>query len=88
MNVLRVRKVGEEDEDAAQRSPVPEDAPNLGVGGVEEVRQSSSKGLESVWPFDGDPGVRPNWRTYVSYAAPWEPVPDDGLERYPEGKPR
>ena len=38
--------------------------------------------------FDGDPGVRPQWRTYVSYAAPWEPIPDDGLERYPEGKPR
>jgi hypothetical protein len=38
--------------------------------------------------FDGDPGVRPSWRTYVAYAAPWEPIPDDGLERYPEGKPR
>jgi hypothetical protein len=38
--------------------------------------------------FDGDPGVRPSWRTYVSYAAPWEPIPDDGLERHPEGKPR
>ncbi|HLW96106.1 MAG TPA: GFA family protein [Solirubrobacteraceae bacterium] len=38
--------------------------------------------------FDGDPGVRPSWRTYVSYAAVWEPIPDDGLERYPEAKPR
>jgi hypothetical protein len=38
--------------------------------------------------FDGDPGVRPQWRTYVSYAAPWEAIPDDGLERYPESKPR
>jgi hypothetical protein len=38
--------------------------------------------------FDGDPGVRPMWRTYVSYAAAWEPIPDDGLERYPESKPR
>jgi hypothetical protein len=38
--------------------------------------------------FDGDPGVRPQWRTYVSYAAAWEPIPDDGLERYPESKPR
>ena len=37
--------------------------------------------------FDGDPGVRPMWRTFVAYAAPWEPIPDDGLERYPEGKP-
>ncbi|HEY1597421.1 MAG TPA: GFA family protein [Thermoleophilaceae bacterium] len=38
--------------------------------------------------FDGDPGVRPSWRTFVTYAASWEPVPDDGLERFAEGKPR
>ena len=38
--------------------------------------------------FDGDPGVRPSWRTFVAYAAPWEPVPDDGLEHFAEGKPR
>jgi hypothetical protein len=38
--------------------------------------------------FDGDPGVRPSWRTYVAYAAPWEPIPDDGLERFEEGKAR
>ena len=38
--------------------------------------------------FDGDPGVRPSWRTYVSYAAPWEPIPDDGTERFPEAKAR
>ena len=38
--------------------------------------------------FDGDPGVRPSWRTYVANAAPWEPVPDDGLTRYEAAKPR
>jgi hypothetical protein len=38
--------------------------------------------------FDGDPGVRPQWRTFVAYAAPWEPIPDDGLERFPESRPR
>jgi hypothetical protein len=37
--------------------------------------------------FDGDPGVRPEWRAFVAYAAPWEPIPDDGLQRYPEAKP-
>jgi hypothetical protein len=37
--------------------------------------------------FDGDPGVRPSGRTYVAYAASWEPIPDDGLERWPESKP-
>ena len=31
--------------------------------------------------FDGDPGVRPSFRQFVDFAAPWEPVPDDGLER-------
>ena len=38
--------------------------------------------------FDGDPGVRPSWRTFVAYAATWEPIPDDGLERYEEKRPR
>jgi hypothetical protein len=38
--------------------------------------------------FDGDPGVRPAWRAFVAYAAPWEPIPDDGLERFPEGRRR
>jgi hypothetical protein len=38
--------------------------------------------------FDGDPGVRPSWRAFVAYAAPWEPIPADGLERFAEAKPR
>jgi hypothetical protein len=37
--------------------------------------------------FDEDPGVRPSYRQYVAYAAPWEPIPDDGLARYPERRP-
>jgi hypothetical protein len=37
--------------------------------------------------FDGDPGVRPSRRSFVAYAAAWEPIPDDGLERYEEAKP-
>lgn len=35
--------------------------------------------------FDTDPGVRPSVRKFVAYAAPWEPIPDDGLPRHPEG---
>jgi hypothetical protein len=38
--------------------------------------------------FDGDPGVRPSFRAFVDFAAPWEPIPDDGLERFRESKPR
>jgi hypothetical protein len=38
--------------------------------------------------FDGDPGIRPSYRQFVAYAAPWEEIPGDGLPRYPEGRPR
>jgi hypothetical protein len=34
--------------------------------------------------IDGDPGVRPSYRQFVAYAAPWEPLPDDGLARFDE----
>jgi hypothetical protein len=34
--------------------------------------------------FDSDPGIRPSVRQFVAYAAAWEPIPDDGLERHPE----
>ena len=37
--------------------------------------------------FDGDPGIRPSFRQFVAYAAPWEPIPDDGLPRFPERRP-
>ena len=51
---------------------------------VDDPRQMSVR----LGAFDGDPGVRPSFRTYVAYAASWEPIPDDGLERYAEGRPR
>jgi len=38
--------------------------------------------------LDGDPGIRPEFRQWVSSAAPWEPIPDDGLPRYDESAPR
>ena len=37
--------------------------------------------------FDEDPGVRPSYRQFVAYAAAWEPIPDDGLERFGEARP-
>ena len=37
--------------------------------------------------LDRDPGIRPQWRQYVAYAATWEPIPDDGLPRYDERPP-
>jgi len=37
--------------------------------------------------FDADPGIRPSYRQFTAYAAAWEPIPDDGLARYPERRP-
>ncbi|MBS1885887.1 MAG: GFA family protein [Actinobacteria bacterium] len=37
--------------------------------------------------IEGDPGIRPQLRQWLSSAAPWEPIPDDGLARYDEGAP-
>ena len=34
--------------------------------------------------FDSDPGIRPEYRQFVAYAVPWEPLPDDGLPRFDE----
>lgn len=36
--------------------------------------------------FDEDPHIRPQYRQFVDSAASWEPVPDDGLERYPRSR--
>ena len=37
--------------------------------------------------FDGDPGIRPSSRAHVATAAVWEPIPDDGLPRFPGPRP-
>ena len=37
--------------------------------------------------LDGDPGIALSYRQFVAYAAPWEPIPDDGLRRFPEARP-
>jgi hypothetical protein len=33
--------------------------------------------------LDRDPGIRPQYRQFLASAASWEPVPDDGIARYP-----
>jgi hypothetical protein len=38
--------------------------------------------------IDGDPGIRPTSRQFVADAAPFEPVPEDGLAHYPQRRPR
>jgi hypothetical protein len=37
--------------------------------------------------FDTDPGIKPTYRQFMAYAAPWEPIPEDGLDRYDERRP-
>ncbi|HWD11082.1 MAG TPA: GFA family protein [Solirubrobacteraceae bacterium] len=32
--------------------------------------------------LDGDPGIRPQHRTFLDSAVSWEPIPDDGLPRF------
>jgi hypothetical protein len=38
--------------------------------------------------FDEPPDESPSWRTFVAYAAHWEPIPDDATERYDESRAR
>lgn len=38
--------------------------------------------------LDSDPGIRPAYHQFVAYAASWEQIPDDGLPRHPERRPR
>jgi hypothetical protein len=37
--------------------------------------------------LDDDPQIRPTAHQFTDYAAPWEPIPDDGLPRFPERLP-
>jgi hypothetical protein len=57
-------------------------------GGALWSQSQKDPGIISVrmGAFDADPGVRPSYRQYVNYAAKWEPIPDDGLPRFPEAK--
>ena len=36
--------------------------------------------------FDDDPGIRPSVRQFVAFAAPWDPIPADGLPRYAQSR--
>lgn len=40
-----------------------------------------------IGAIEGDPGIRPEYRQWVSSAAAWEDIPDDGLPRYGEAGP-
>jgi hypothetical protein len=58
-------------------------------GGALWAQSNDDPGLCNVrlGTFDGDPGIAPSYRQFTAYAAAWEPIPDDGLARYPERRP-
>ena len=60
-----------------------------GCGSALFSRSPSEPSVMSVrfGALDEDPGVRPSYRQFVAYAAAWEPIPDDGLPRFPERRP-
>ncbi len=37
--------------------------------------------------LDGDPGIRPQYHSFVDSKADWDPLVEDGLPRYPEAPP-
>ena len=37
---------------------------------------------------EGDPGIRPQWHQWLDSAPDWEPIPDDGLPRFPQQRQR
>ena len=49
--------------------------------------ENGEAALVRLGVIDGDPGVRPSAHQFAAYAAPWEPLPDDGLPRYDERMP-
>ncbi len=52
-----------------------------------EYRDGRGIAAVRMGAFDEDPGIRPSARQFTAYAAPWEPIPDDGLPRHPERMP-
>jgi hypothetical protein len=38
--------------------------------------------------IEDDPEIEPSWRAWLSSAPDWCPIPDDGLERFAEGRPK
>jgi hypothetical protein len=51
-------------------------------------RSPTDPGVMSVrlGGLDHDPDVTMEWRQFLDYAAPWEPIPYDGVARYPESR--
>ena len=49
-------------------------------------REDPSRMSVRMAAFDTPPEIPFTYRQFVAYAAAWEPIPDDGLPRYPESR--
>ena len=83
---------------AESKIALPDDLPPMAAGvfgylGYDTVRLMEDLPASHPDPigirmctFDVDPGIRPSVRAFVDDAAPWEPVPEDGLHRFPQSR--
>ena len=61
---------------------------NCGRALCSKYPETGEVGSVRLGLFDPPHDIRPQWHSYVNSACEWEPLRDDGLERYPESKPR
>jgi hypothetical protein len=67
--------------------PVTRDRASSIICGALSSAVSVRASAQVLGPKAGPASALPSWRQYVAYAAEWEPIPDDGLLRFDEGKP-
>ncbi len=67
------------------RNPGHPDSIGIRIGAFDDDPHPDSIGIR-MGAFDDDPGIRPSVRQFVAYAAPWEPIPNDGLPRHRESR--
>ena len=56
----------------------------LGVCSARSGRRAKKIAIR-LGSLDGEPGIRPQFHTFVASRASWDEIPDDGLPRYDEG---
>jgi hypothetical protein len=70
-------------ENGAAKSFCSECGSSLFGGSWPEGREISVR----LGALDGDPGIRPQYHSFVASRAPWDVLPDDGLPRYEAANP-
>jgi hypothetical protein len=57
---------------------------NCGSALFSRNAQTKAEVAVRMGTIDGEPGIRPEKHQFTDYGAVWEPIPDDGLPRFPE----